>query len=124
MQKLIVAPAWGRGLKSKEQATDLRDGRVAPAWGRGLKLLTPILAPIADCRPRMGAWIEIRIRTVDILTCWRRPRMGAWIEITEINVDKETFLGRPRMGAWIEIPSFLSIIQFFEVAPAWGRGLK
>ena len=54
---------------------------VAPAWGRGLKLLTPILAPIADCRPRMGAWIEIQINLSKEGVQIGRPRMGAWIEI-------------------------------------------
>ena len=56
---LLVAPAWGRGLKSVALESHTLSDSVAPAWGRGLKLLETVDCCLVDGRPRMGAWIEI-----------------------------------------------------------------
>ena len=58
----VVAPAWGRGLKSEMSSHKQRGRQVAPAWGRGLKLGEVIAGAKISGRPRMGAWIEIKFR--------------------------------------------------------------
>ena len=52
-------PAWGRGLKPEQVATEFTEIMSPPAWGRGLKLaVKSSQLSIKDVAPRVGAWIE------------------------------------------------------------------
>ena len=56
-----------------------------PVWVRGLKYENGQPSqPIFGVAPRVGAWIEIRIRYGRLYQSDVAPRVGAWIEISII----------------------------------------
>ena len=55
------------------------------------------------CRPRKGAWIEMKNWESVSLRSNGRPRKGAWIEISVVGLMNADTSRRPRKGAWIEI---------------------
>ena len=58
-----------------------------------------------DCvAPRRGAWIEINICSIGLITLRVAPRRGAWIEIFPMLYCPFFEQVAPRRGAWIEIP--------------------
>ena len=53
-----------------------------PRGGRGLKsLAAPEPVDICQSPPSRGAWIEMLIIQLVIVTVWSPPSRGAWIEI-------------------------------------------
>ncbi len=56
-----------------------------------------------DVAPLVGAWIEIKLKSILFRLQKVAPLVGAWIEI---NIHTISFTGRnvaPLVGAWIEI---------------------
>ena len=57
-----------------------------------------------DCvAPRRGAWIEINICSIGLITLRVAPRRGAWIEIISAISVAILPTVAPRRGAWIEM---------------------
>ena len=74
-----------------------------PEWVRGLKLLIRLLVFLLhDVAPRVGAWIETRIRPLSLMPSEVAPRVGAWIETFYILYICFDIFVAPRVGAWIE----------------------
>ena len=96
-------PVWVRGLKLAHRYTPSRDVMSHPVWVRGLKL-TALIAVIVllVVAPRVGAWIETLVRT---------------LQKKEIRVA-------PRVGAWIETPICWFGLCPMMSHPVWVRGLK
>ena len=78
---MMSHPVWVRGLKLAHRYTPSRDVMSHPVWVRGLKL-TALIAVIVllVVAPRVGAWIETLVRTLQKKEIRVAPRVGAWIE--------------------------------------------
>ena len=96
-------PEWVRGLKPYTHHITDGEGESHPEWVRGLKLRR-VRSPRKGCRvaPRVGAWIETKPPTEEVINRYVAPRVGAWIETLgnakELGVEGVA----PRVGAWIE----------------------
>ena len=97
-----------------------------PVWVRGLK---HFLHEDADgngyVAPRVGAWIETKIREHGRKkrVCVA-PRVGAWIETTIARRTSIAFAVAPRVGAWIETDKWVDFDGCIMSHPVWVRGLK
>ena len=79
---------------------------VAPAWGRGLKYELLERQVVGRGRPRMGAWIEIfGVLPPDAFGAVA-PAWGRGLKYQVLRVVRRNLQRRPRMGAWIEIRLF------------------
>ena len=52
--------------------------------------------------PRVGAWIETGVTTMQSRAKHVAPRVGAWIETCWIRKKYKVHYVAPRVGAWIE----------------------
>ena len=70
---------------------------------RGLKLLL-FGRRVREIRvaPRVGAWIETTLKSVNMALSLVAPRVGAWIETSALGLRARDYYVAPRVGAWIE----------------------
>ena len=123
---MVSPPAWGRGLKLFITGISGHLIKSPPAWGRGLKHVTVPKEESGEIvAPRVGAWIETRIKLPIMAIRGVAPRVGAWIE-TMVNIPIYSSAAvAPRVGAWIETHFHPASIQYpYQVAPRVGAWIE
>ena len=93
------SPHGERGLKCAKYIIPHDPRSRSPHGERGLKLIEnePLLRYDVSLPPR-GAWIEIAIPCVEIISVKSLPPRGAWIEIAEIEEYNKSDAGRSPHG--------------------------
>ncbi len=76
MITLIRRPRMGAWIEIRFSLNTFKALLVAPAWGRGLKLEVLFDGLPHGGRPRMGAWIEIRLCLRQAHIPWSPPHGG------------------------------------------------
>ena len=61
-----------------------------------------LLSAVLLVAPRVGAWIETNLGTLELLDNPVAPRVGAWIETKNLFCFSMFLAVAPRVGAWIE----------------------
>ena len=109
----------GAWIEIQEEMHILGEVLVAPAWGRGLKSGTRYRPARCTGRPRMGAWIEIRCRRFSSTLSCVAPAWGRGLKYEESYSEWNRYR-RPRMGAWIEILKALQAASKIGTSPPHG----
>ena len=59
--------------------------RFTPVWGCGLKSYRLLPTLRTRVHPRVGVWIEIKIKETGLIGQAVHPRVGVWIEIVNMH---------------------------------------